>query len=136
MARIIKRELIVESHPITGLICYEVSLEDLNQLEKETLAVGEDFSFGLFCLATAISFTIALITVEIPAGKTYETFAIITILGYAGTIFFGFRWFKTKTSFKNTIRRIKERPGPLGEEGNEIGAEALDNLSSAESDKL
>jgi hypothetical protein len=52
----IKREFSVESHPYPDLVIYEVSLDDLEQLEKETLTVNEDFSFFLFSSAVFISF--------------------------------------------------------------------------------
>jgi hypothetical protein len=40
----IRREFVVERHEVTGVVIYEVTGEDLEQLEKETLTVGEDFS--------------------------------------------------------------------------------------------
>jgi hypothetical protein len=123
-----KEEFDVERHPYTGLVIYEVSLDDLNRLEKETLSVSEDFAFALFFAATAISFTITLATVNIPAGKLYDTFLIVMLFGYAGALFFGIKWFKGRHSFKSVVKEIKERPGTLGEEGKEIDSEELENL--------
>ena len=127
-----KREFHIESHPYTGLVLYEVSLDDLDRLETETLSVGQDVSFCLAALAIALSFTATLATVSIPAGKLFDAFFIITLLGYAGTVYFGLRWYKGRRSFKNIVRRIKERPGSLGEEGNELDSEELENLPLSE----
>ena len=135
MAERIKREFSVESHPYTGLVLYEVSLDDLNQLEKETIAVNEDFSFALFSATAAISFTITLLTVTVGAGILFESFFIVTVLGYVGTIYFGYRWVRSRRGFKSTIRRIKERPGSLGEEGKEIDSQELESLPPAETNK-
>jgi hypothetical protein len=132
MAGKVRREIAVESHPYTGLVLYEVSLDDLNQLESELVSVGEDFSFALFCITTAISFTVTLATVDIAAGKLYNVFWIITIIGYLGAVYFGVRWYKTRSKVKSTIKRIKERVGSLGEEGKEIDPEQLENLPPAE----
>jgi hypothetical protein len=131
----IRREISVESHPYTGLVLYEVSLDDLNQLEADTLTVGEDFSFALFAVTAAISFSVTLLTVDIPAGKLYEAFGMVTMLGYVGFVYFGIRWFRSRRRFNSTIRRIKERSGPLGEEGTEIDPQELESLSSAEATK-
>jgi hypothetical protein len=127
----ITREISVESHQITGLVIYEVSIDDLNQLEAETLAISEDFSFAVFCITAAFSFTATLATVDIPPGKIYQVFWVIIIVGYLAGAFFGVRWFRARGTFKRIIKRIKERPGPLGEEGQEIDAEELESLTSA-----
>lgn len=131
----IKREFSVESHPLRELVLYEVSLDDLNQLETETLTIGEDFSFALCCLTVAISFTITLATVNIPAGKTYQFFLVLAGIGYIGALFFGIRWFRSRRNFKSIIKKIKERGGPLGEEGKEIDPQQLENLSPTEANK-
>src|SRR5205823_78645 len=106
-----------------------------DQLEKETGTVSEDFSFGLFSIATALSFTVTLATVEMQAGKLYELFWIITIIGYVAAIFFGIRWYRSRRNFSAMVKRIKERSGTLGEEGKEIGPEQLEDLSPAETNK-
>src|SRR6266404_1109450 len=74
----IRREFSVESRPYTDLVLYEVSLDDLNQFEAETLTTAEDFSFALFSVTAAISFTITLATVDIAAGKLFDLFWLIT----------------------------------------------------------
>jgi hypothetical protein len=48
MAAGTKRQISVESHRITKLVVYEVAVDDLNQLERETLSIPEDLSFGIF----------------------------------------------------------------------------------------
>jgi hypothetical protein len=73
----ITREFVVERHAVTSVVLYEVTGEDLELLEQETIAVGEDFSFALASLSVALSFTITLRTVAIPAGKTYEVFGLL-----------------------------------------------------------
>ena len=116
----VKREFVVERHAVTSVVIYEVTGEDLEQLEKETLTVGEDFSFSLATTAVAISFTITLSTVTIPAGKTFDVFWIVMLGSYVAALFFGVRWFRGRRDFMSVCRKIRQRGGPLGEEGKQI----------------
>ena len=116
----IKREFVVERHEVSSMVIYEVTGEDLEQLEKETLTVGEDFSFALASLSVAISFTITLDTVSIPAGKIYDVFWIVTIIGYLAGFFFGIRWRRGRKKFRSVLGKIKNRGGALGEEGKAV----------------
>lgn len=113
----VTREFVVERHAVTSVVIYEVTGEDLEQLEKETLTVGEDFSFALALLAVAISFTVTLSTVSIPAGKTFDVFWIVMLGSYVAGLFFGIRWFRGRRQFMSVCRKIRERGGPIGEEG-------------------
>lgn len=113
----VRREFVVERHAVTSVVIYEVTGEDLEQLEKETLTVGEDFSFALALFAVAISFTITLSTVSIPAGKTFDVFWIVMLGSYIAGLFFGIRWFRGRHEFQSVCRKIRERGGPMGEEG-------------------
>src|ERR1700685_861250 len=131
----VKREFSVESHPYTELVLYEGSLDDINQLEQYAISVNEDFSFGLVSITVAISFGITLLTVDVPPGKLFQFFSILTILGVVGTLYFSIKWGRGKRSLKSIIKRIKERPGPLGEEGKEIDSQQLEDLAPAEADE-
>lgn len=118
------REFVVERHAVTSVVIYEVTGEDLEQLEKETLTVGEDFSFSLASFSVALSFTATLTTVSIPVGKTYDVFWIVMILGYVAGLFFGIRWYRGRKQFRSVMSKIKNRGGPLGEEGKTVAESA------------
>src|SRR5258708_36305937 len=108
--------------------------EDLEQLEKETLTVGEDFSFALAAISVAISFTVTLTTVSIPPGKTYEVFWIVMLFGYVAGLFFGVRWFRGRRKFRSVISKIRRRGGALGEAGKEV-AEAVSAVTTVTTTK-
>lgn len=116
----ITREFVVERHAVTSVVIFEVTGEDLEQLEKETLTVGEDFSFALAAISVALSFTVTLSTVVIPPGKKYDVFWIVMLLGYVSGLFFGIRWFRGRSKFRNVVAKIRGRGGPLGEAGKAI----------------
>jgi hypothetical protein len=127
-----REELIVERHRYGQLILYEVAGDELDRLDNETSAIGDDASICLFSLATAISFSIALATTEIDSLRTFAVFVIVTILGYASTVIFGIKWARDKKLRTNIIKRIKERVGPLGEDGKEIDIKELAALPAEE----
>jgi hypothetical protein len=116
----ITREFVVERHAVTSVVIYEVTGEDLEQLEKETLTVGEDFSFALAAISVALSFSATLSAVTIPAGKTYDVFWIVMLLGYISGIFFGIRWFRGRKQFRSVVSKVRSRGGPLGEQGKTV----------------
>jgi len=126
-----KREpILVERHPYDALTLYEITGDELDRLEAEGLSVGEDFSFGLFGLSVAASFTIALLTTKIEGDRVFYSFLIVTIIGYVMSAFFGIRWLWGRRRHKSTVRRIRGRVGPLGDETKEVGPRELANLPS------
>ena len=131
MTERMRREFTVDRHEVTSIVLYEVTGEDMEQLEKETLTVGEDFSFSLALAAFAISFTVTLVTVTIPPSKTYDVFWIVMLVSYIGALFFGFRWFRGRRNFRNVCQKIRSRGGPLGEEGKEKAVETVTSVSTS-----
>ena len=129
MTQKIKEEFYVERHAYTWVVLYEITADDLDQLEAASLSVSEDFSFALAALAIAVSFSIALSTTKIESSKTFDVFWLITLLGYLSSVFFGIRWFRGRRDVKRVAKRIREREGPLGQEGKEIGPSELASLT-------
>lgn len=127
-----KEELLVERHPFSGLVLYEVSGDEMDQIEKETLSISEDFSFGIAGLSVALSFMSTLVTVDITSDRTFYVFFIIMCLGFLVALHCGVRWFRTRQNFKGAIIRIKSRVGPLGQEGKEVQPSELANLPQEE----
>lgn len=132
MTQKIKREFSVESHPYPGLVIYEISRDDLDQIERETLTVNEDLVFASVLAPIAITLSVTIATVDIPAGKLYDIFWLVMIVGYLGALYFGYRWWTCRKQFQSAIRRIRERSGPLGEEGKELDSEQLAQLPASE----
>ena len=128
LAKTIKEELLVERHRYRGLVLYEITGEQLNELETEALTVGEDLTFAVVALTAALSFLISLLTTKIESDRTFQFFLIVTILGFVGAFYFGIRWFRRRGAFKQAVGRIRQEAGPLGEEGEEIKREELESL--------
>ena len=127
-----REEIPVERHPYHGLHLYEVTGDELDQLQQEAFSVGEDFSFALVGITLAVSFLIALLTTDIKAERIFTVFVVITSLGFLSASFFGIRWFNGRKTYKRTIRRIRERVGPLGDESKQIGPRELAALPEQE----
>jgi hypothetical protein len=123
-----KQELFVEKHSYGTLVLYEITGDEVELLENETLIVSEDFSFALAALSVAISFAITLATTTIESDRTFTVFCLFVIVGFIATLFFGVRWFRGRKKVKSVLKRIRERSGPLGEEGKELAVPDLDEL--------
>jgi hypothetical protein len=131
----IKEEFFVERHSYTGFVLYDITGDDLDNLERETLTISEDFSFASIATAVAISFSIALATTTITSQETFNVFWIVTILGYVIGLYFGIRWLRSRKNFKGILHKIRQRGGTLGEEGKELRASELADLPSEPGDR-
>lgn len=127
-----KEQIEVERHSYSSLVLYEVSGEELDALESETSSIVDDFSFGSISLTLAVAFTITLTTTKIASDRMFLAYFALVIIGYLAALFFGIRWFRGRGSRGRTIKRIKSRVGPLGQEGKEINPKQLAALPSQE----
>jgi hypothetical protein len=130
-----KEEIIVERHTLEALVIYEVTSHELEQMERETLSVSEDFSFALAGLSIGITIALVLFTVTIESQKVFDVFLILMILGFLVSLYCGIKWARGRQSFTHVVKRIKTRVGSLGEEGKEIDPQQLESLPPAEADK-
>lgn len=123
----------MERHPYSGLVLYEISGDDLDQLENEGLAVGEDFSFALFGISVAVSFTITLLSTKIESDRLYQSFFVVTLLGYLAGAFFGIRWINARRKHAGIVKKIKARVGPLGDDTRTVQPGELANVPTESS---
>jgi hypothetical protein len=120
-----KEEIIVERHLLDPLVIYEVSGEQLVQMEQETLSVSEDFSFCLAGLSIAVTIAATIFSVPIASERVYNSFLIVMIFGILVTLYCGTKWLRGRKTFKGVVQRIKSRVGPLGEQGKELDETSL-----------
>jgi hypothetical protein len=106
----------VRRHPIAELDVFEVSSEELDQLERAGLQGAESFGFLIFGFSVGISLTATLTTVDIHSDRIFESFLIATIIAYVVAAFFGIRWFLERRSSKTVAQRIRSRIGPIGDD--------------------
>lgn len=111
----------IRRHPIAELDVYEVSSEELDQLERAGLHGAESFGFLIFGLSVGISLTVTLTTVDIHSDRLFQGFLIVTIVAYLVAAFFGIRWLLERRSSKAVAQRIRSRVGPIGDD--EAGVE-------------
>jgi hypothetical protein len=120
----------VRRHRITELDVYEVSNEELEQLERAGLRGAEAFGFLVFGLSVGITFTVTRMTVEVKSDRVFQSFLIATIIAYVVGVFFGIRWFLERRSAKTVAQRIRGRVGPIGDD--EAGIELTDAAVESE----
>jgi len=122
----------IRRHPISHLETYDVTAQELNAIERESLEVGQDFHFALNAFAIGISFLIAILLTTIPSPTVYACFFAVVLVMFVLGIYFSIRYVRTRKATRSTIQQIRERQaGPLGEEGHEI---SLSELAEAPSE--
>ena len=121
-------------HRIPHVETYDVTVDELDQIERESMSVGQDFSFGSVGLTAALAFLITLLTVRIESERIWNSFLIMMTLGFIGAAYFGIRWYREKKHGVLVIERIRKREiGPYGEAGGEIKANEAADLPAGES---
>jgi|SRR5580704_16314631 hypothetical protein len=120
----------VRRHRIAELDVYEVSSEELEQLERAGLRGAEAFGFLVFGLSAGISLTVTLVTVDIRSDRVFESFLIATIIAYVVGTFFGIRWLLERRSSRTVAQRIRSRFGPIGDD--EAGIEPVGTGAESE----
>jgi hypothetical protein len=130
MAHGLRDRIPVRRHPIAELDVYEVSSEELDQLERAALGGAEAFGFLIFGFSVGISLTVILTTLDIRSDRVFESFLIATIIAYLVGVFFGIRWVLEWRSSKAVAQRIRSRIGPIGDD--EAGIEPAGASAASE----
>ncbi len=124
-------------HRLPHVDLYDVSGDELENLERLGTSVGTDLQFCTFWLPIGVSAMLTLIgeaygSVPISNPHVYETYLVAMFVGYGFGIFFGVRWWLTRAHFKKCVDKIRQRQvGPVGEEGKELKPSELESLPSA-----
>jgi hypothetical protein len=114
-----REQIVVERHVFEALEIFEVSGQELDLMERETLSISEDFSFALAGLSVGVTIATVLLTVKLESDRVYEGFFLAMVLGFLVTLYCGIRWFKGRRRFRGAVHQIKRRTSPLGEQGRE-----------------
>jgi hypothetical protein len=107
-----KEQIVVERHAFDALVIFEITGQELDEMERETLSLSEDFSFAIAGLSIAITLASVIFTVKIDSERIYETFVIMMTLGFVVALYCGIRWFRGRKTFKGVVQKIKSRAGP------------------------
>lgn len=124
----------VRRHRIAELDVYEISGEELEQLELAGLRGAEAFGFAIFGLSVGISLLVTLVTVEIGNDRVFYGFLIGTILFLVMGGFFGLRWLLERQRSKPVAQRIKNRVAPIGDD--ETGTDLVDIEAESERPRI
>lgn len=123
----------IRRHRLAGLDICDVTIDELDALERTGSDVGLDFNVALFSLGVGLSFATSLALNVIESRKIFDTFMILTIIGFALAIIFFIKWRQNRGEFSRLIQRIKDRQiGPVGEKDSELRPSELQDLPSEE----
>jgi hypothetical protein len=116
-------------HRLKHLDLYDVSGDELDNLEHVGSNVGNDLQFSTFWFPIGIFALLTLIAVPIANAHVYETYMVATFIGFGFGIYFGVRWWINRGQFKKCIEKIRQRQvGPVGQEGKELKPSELEIL--------
>lgn len=124
----------VRRHRLPGLDICDVTMDELDAIERVGSDVGLDFNVALFSFGVALSFLVALLScTKIESRRVFDIFVVCTVVGFALAIIFFIKWFQRRDAFSQLLQKIKERQiGPVGEKGDELRPSELENLPSEE----
>jgi hypothetical protein len=116
-------------HRLQHLDLYDVSGDELDNLEQVGSNVGTDLQFATLWLPIGISALLTLIAIPIANSRVYEAYLVAAFVGFGFGIYFGVRWWSNRGQFKRCIEKIRQRQvGPVGEEGKELRPSELEIL--------
>jgi hypothetical protein len=99
----------VKRHRLTKLEVCDVTMEELDAIQRIGCNTGLDFNVAICSLEIALSSFFVLLSTRIDSRATYDTFVIFAIVGAALSVIFGIRWFLNRAEFSRLIQRIKDR---------------------------
>jgi hypothetical protein len=119
----------VRRHRLPDVHSYDVTADELDQIERDTKGVALDFSFASNALTAMIAFGIVLLTVDIKSERLWAGFFMATMLAGFVVLYCGVRWILGRKAGVRVIQRIRQRQeGPFGNENNELKPVELENL--------
>jgi hypothetical protein len=108
-------------HALSHVESYDVTADELVQIEEESKTVGQDLQYASNGLTTGIAFSIAIVGTQIKSDRVYQAFFMLALMGFAIAAYCGQKYFRGKKRCRTVIQRIRERQvGPVGEEGKEL----------------
>lgn len=131
-----REQIEIRRHRISGLDLCDITLDELDALERSGSDVGLDFNVSLFSLGIALSFCSSLLVLTIESRKVFDTFMILTIVGFSLSIIFFIKWLRNRGDFSRLIQKVRDRQiGPLGDQGKEVKPSELATLQAVEPPK-
>jgi|SRR5579872_1450230 len=124
-----QEQITAKRHRLPHVDVYDVSGDELDNLERVGSHVGTDLQWTTFWFPIGLSALLTLIATPVPNAHVYEAYLVACFVGFGFSIYFATRWWSNRGEFKNCIGKIRQREvGPLGEEGKEVKPSRLETL--------
>jgi len=122
-------------HALSHVESYDVTADELVQIEEESKTVGQDLQYASNGLTAGIAFSVAILGTEIKSARVYEAFFMLALMGFAIAAYCGQKYFRGRKRCRTVIQRIRERQiGPVGEQGMELKPAQVAELTAVSSD--
>jgi len=111
----------IERHRLRTVHTYDVTAQELNAIERESLDVGQDFQYALFFAGICVTLLISIGLTQIPSPTRHADFVAVAFASGVLAIYFGGRYRRKRKGTRTTIQEIKARQvGPVGDESHEL----------------
>lgn len=114
---------------VDSLDLYEITEDELTTLEhgsSESLFLV----FSTFLISVASSFLITILTTKIESNRLFETFVIVTLIGYIIGFILLILWIKARRSSSSVGKKIRDRMKEEEKLSEDIEANKSDDTST------
>jgi hypothetical protein len=120
-------------HRLADVHSYDVTADELNQIESEAMAVGTDLNFALVSASLFVSFLLTITTTKIESDRLFSSYVAVVIVFAISALFFGNKYRLGSKRGVAVFQRIRSREvGPLGQQGQELNLSDIDQLQAQE----
>jgi hypothetical protein len=104
-------KLVVRRGRVDSVDLYEVKENELELLEKGSPA-SLQLNFSIFLLSLAFSAVLTLTTAKVNVPILETVYIVIAVVGVLLGLYLLFSWWKTQTSIKKIVAKIRDRIPP------------------------
>lgn len=94
--------------PLDSLSVFDVTEQELDQLAAGSPS-STCFNFAVFAASIGVSFLATLCTVDVPAGKIFTVFCVVTVIGLLAGLILFVVWMRMQQSISVLVGRIRAR---------------------------
>jgi hypothetical protein len=88
----VNEQIPIRRHRVSDVHFYDVTADELNQIETDSAAIGTDLNFALVSAGIFATFLLTLSTAKVDSDRIFAVYVAIMVVLAIASIFFGVRW--------------------------------------------
>lgn len=98
----------IERHRLRTVHTYDVTAQELNAIERESLDVGQDFQYALFFAGICVTLLISIGLTQIPSPTRHADFVAVAFASGVLAIYFGGRYRRKRKALELRFRKSRQ----------------------------